>query len=356
MLGEPVGHARRRAPLGPGRARGNARGRHAGRACPPQRRRVGDVGADGHDLDPAVAVDLVEERLEVRAGARGEHPDPAERVRHPRRELGEAPAGRAQAPVGEQGVDAAEDLVAARGGRRCRSRAGRRRRGRGSRASARRAGSPPSACAPRPGVRCVTTSTMAESRSPSATAARPARPRRRDRRRPAAPRGSQTSQHGPLDTGGAGSPKWLRIVARRQRCPRRSARSCGTGASAPARPRWRRCGRGRASAGRTAPAHARPRDPAAPAPAAARRPGPGARAPRARCRRRGRRRGPAPDRHVVAPVGVGRALDDAGDASNAPSSSRARSMKNTCSPLSRGLANSSARACSPSRPARPASW
>ena len=114
--------------------------------------------------------------------------------------------------------------------------------------AARPAGSRPRGCARPAARRCATTSTIAPSRSPSAPQAPGAAPARHGlpARRgaaaataPAPPRPARSvaAGHAGIGRGSARSPKWRSIVRRRQRCPRRTPRSSGTGASARARPR-----------------------------------------------------------------------------------------------------------------------
>ena len=103
------------------------------------------IAGDGDDLDLA-AVDAVEQRLEVRALARGEDADPHAAARRRRAAWGRRRRWRPAAPRRAARRRAPAPRRRA-GGRTCRRRAARRRRSCARPASARRAGSRPFACA-----------------------------------------------------------------------------------------------------------------------------------------------------------------------------------------------------------------
>src|SRR6185295_11480401 len=95
---EPVGD--RSVALGPGgvvRAREHP-GRHAVRRGAFELPRLGLVRSDGDDLDLA-AVNGVKQRLEVRALARGEHPDPHAARASATRSFGYGPPVEARRPT-----------------------------------------------------------------------------------------------------------------------------------------------------------------------------------------------------------------------------------------------------------------
>ena len=114
MPGDPVGERGvARGAVGDSRRAGTRRSGRRARARPLERAARRACWRRRRRPDPLGAVERVEDRLEVGAGAGGEDGEAELRRSRRRRQLREAPAGRAQAPGGEQLVDAREHVVAA---------------------------------------------------------------------------------------------------------------------------------------------------------------------------------------------------------------------------------------------------
>ena len=218
----------RRAPRGRGyvAAREDAPSARPAARARSQRRGVRLVGADARRSRPRG-------RARRRAAPAGSCPrprrarrpqplmPPSARLAAPRAQLRVAPAGRRQPPGREQRVDAVEHRLGRQVGERAVARAARRRRSatafeRPPRRISTARVRPTAARAARDDVEDRGVERRAGRRAPrrAAAPARAARPRRRrGHERP----GRRRRSTAPCGAGAAGSPKWRRIAARRQR-------------------------------------------------------------------------------------------------------------------------------------------